>query len=124
MLWEFRNGLGLRGLPDLHLDALAELERNGPLEGDADGQDAGVGGAAGVVGTDPPGDQAIGDLLDSPLPGLAGVTLRGDRDGASRLTARDVKRVNLGLDVQSCQIDDAEQGGPRLRSRRGSLRGR
>ena len=69
------------------------------LEGDANRQDAGVGRAAGVFGTDSAGDEAVGDFLDSSLPGLAGVALGGDRDGASGFAARDVKRIDLGLDT-------------------------
>src|SRR5271157_6336619 len=107
---EFRAWPGVRGFHNLHLDALAELERNGLLEGDANRQDAGVGRAAGVFGTDSAGDEAVGDFLDNSLPGLAGVALGSDRDGASGFAARDVKRIDLGLDTQSPEVDDPEQG--------------
>src|SRR5271157_3652136 len=102
--------LRARGFHNLHLDALAELERGWLLESDAHRQDAGVGRAAGVFGTDPAGDEAVGDFLDGSLPGLAGVALGGDRDGTSWLEARDVEGIDLGLDTQSGEIDDAEQG--------------
>src|SRR5208337_3784328 len=96
----FRARPGVRGFHDLHLDALAELERGWLLESDPHRQDAGVGRAAGVFGTDPAGDEAVGDFLDGSLPGLAGVAMSGDRDGATGLAARDVERIDLGLDTE------------------------
>lgn len=66
---------------DRHLQALAELERRGLLEGDLDQQHPGVRGAAGVLRLEAPADDGVQDLLDGGFPGLADVALGGDGDG-------------------------------------------
>ena len=66
-----RFGLLVRAFENLHLDALAELQRRRFKKGDASRQDPAVGWPAGILRTNPPPADDIGDLFNDPLPGLA-----------------------------------------------------